>query len=158
RGAARVGTRLARHSRLRPGHRRDQTEHVQRWPADPHCGADRQADPGGACMTPRILLPVLLAACASWCVATADAPRPAPEAAPAGDAVDFLFLGEARPILVRLHITAGGKPLYDAWDGFIRAVFQFLDTDGDGVLTKDEAERAPPAGVLFAGGFFGNFQ
>ena len=56
---------------------------------------------------------------------------------------DFVFLGEARPVLVRLHMQVDGKPLQAAWDDCIDYLFRYLDVDGDGMLSKEEVERAP---------------
>jgi len=62
------------------------------------------------------------------------------------DVQDFVFLAEARPLLVRLHVRVDGKPLPDAWDALMKHVFSFLDVNSDGVLSQQEAERAPRLG------------
>ncbi|HTU23445.1 MAG TPA: EF-hand domain-containing protein [Gemmataceae bacterium] len=64
------------------------------------------------------------------------------------DVQDFVFLAEARPVLVRLHVRMDGKPLSAAWDDFMKYLFAYLDLNGDGMLSKQEAERAPPAAQL----------
>ena len=44
------------------------------------------------------------------------------QAGKAGDAVqDVVFLGDGRPVLVRLHIHVDGKPLLTAWNDFFLA-------------------------------------
>jgi Ca2+-binding EF-hand superfamily protein len=62
---------------------------------------------------------------------------------------DLVFLGDKRPVLLRLRVTIDGKPYYTAWEGFMDKLFRHLDTNGDGVLDAREAERAPPVTVLF---------
>src|SRR5262249_20432989 len=49
------------------------------------------------------------------------------------------------PLLVRLHIQIDGKPFSIAWDRYIEDLFDYLDRDGDGILSKEEGERAPAA-------------
>jgi Ca2+-binding EF-hand superfamily protein len=71
---------------------------------------------------------------------------------PAGDAYDLVFLGEARPVLVRLHVRVGGRPVESAWEKFVGEVFAYLDVNGDGVLDKDEAERVPSGELIRLGG------
>ena len=72
---------------------------------------------------------------------------------------EFVFLGESRPVLVRLHMRIDGKPLQAAWDDFMKYLFAYLDVNGDGVLSKDEAERAPDREISFSEGrnLGGNF-
>jgi Ca2+-binding EF-hand superfamily protein len=75
-----------------------------------------------------------------------EAPAAAPPEAPAkvaADVQDVVFLAEARPVLVRLHVRVDDKPVQHAWDGFMKYLFAYLDVNGDGVLDKAEAERAP---------------
>jgi Ca2+-binding EF-hand superfamily protein len=58
------------------------------------------------------------------------------------DAVqDVMFLGENRPIFIRLRLDAGGKAFRTAWLDSVKAIHSYLDRDGDGTLTKDEADR-----------------
>src|SRR5262249_34696995 len=70
----------------------------------------------------------------------------------ADDAQDFVFLAEARPVLVRLHVRVDGKPLRATWDEFMKYLFNYLDTNRDGVLSKEEAERAPSPQQILTGG------
>jgi Ca2+-binding EF-hand superfamily protein len=62
---------------------------------------------------------------------------------------DFVYLSDKRPLLMRFHVSLDGKPLVEAWDDFMGKLFAYLDRDGDGVLSKDEASGAPPAQALF---------
>jgi Ca2+-binding EF-hand superfamily protein len=93
-------------------------------------------------VTPALLalLGLLLILCGS---APADQPKPTTPAT--DDGQDFVFLGESRPVLVRLHVRMDGKSLQTAWDECIAYLFKYLDVNGDGVLTRDELERAPTA-------------
>ena len=71
----------------------------------------------------------------------------------AGDDVhEFVALTEARPLLVRLHVRSGGKPVKAAWDEFIAHLFKQYDGDKDGTLNKDEAARVPTATQILSGG------
>ncbi len=81
-----------------------------------------------------------------------------PAKEPAGPGYDFVYLGETRPILYRLHVFVDGRPIQAAWEEFTEKVFKSMDGDADGVLTRDEAVRTPPTGVLFAGNQFGGFN
>jgi Ca2+-binding EF-hand superfamily protein len=95
-------------------------------------------------------LPALLLA---WC-AQAAPPAP-PAAAPAGSPHDFVYLGDTRPILIRMNVSVEGRPLQAVWDDFVGSVFKYLDADGDGVLSREEAGRLPPPQVLFNNFGFG---
>jgi Ca2+-binding EF-hand superfamily protein len=115
-------------------------------------------------MKTRICCPVLVALLAAWSLAAAqgDPQQPAPPGnsaqAPAAGPYDVVFLSQARPVVVRLDIRVDGKPLQAAWDDFINYVFKYADTDGDGVLSKEEAEGAPdPASLNSAAFLFGGF-
>jgi Ca2+-binding EF-hand superfamily protein len=79
------------------------------------------------------------------CLVGSDASAPAPTDA---DARDLVFLGESGPILIRLHLQIEGKPLQEAWDGFVAELFRFLDRDGDGVLSDRELALAPRPALL----------
>jgi Ca2+-binding EF-hand superfamily protein len=107
---------------------------------------------------------VLLALLAAWSLAAAqgDPKQPAPgkpaKGPGAGGPYDIVFLSQARPVVVRLDVRVDGKPLQAAWDDFIDYVFKYADTDGDGVLNKEEAEGAPEPSSLNSGAFlFGGF-
>jgi Ca2+-binding EF-hand superfamily protein len=66
----------------------------------------------------------------------------------ATDVQDLVFLGEGKPLFIRLHILIDGKPFRQAWDDFIGALFTYLDRDGDGVLNEQEVEHAPQPALL----------
>jgi Ca2+-binding EF-hand superfamily protein len=66
---------------------------------------------------------------------------------------DIIVLGESRPVLIRLHVLIDGKPMEAAWLDFVGRLFKTLDRDGDGSLSKEEAEGVPsPQALLSAGG------
>jgi len=72
-----------------------------------------------------------------------DIPRPQPEATGAGqdNVQDVMFLGDTRPIFIRLRLDAGGKAFRRAWLDAVKAIHTYLDRDGNGTLTKEEADR-----------------
>lgn len=67
---------------------------------------------------------------------------------PPPDAYDLVFLGETRPVRIRLHVRIDGKPLRHAWADFIDGLFRYLDRDGDGILSQEELQRAPRPQLL----------
>src|SRR5438132_1389036 len=77
-----------------------------------------------------------------------QADEPAQRPLAARDGHDFIFLGESRPVLIRLHVRVDGKPVQQAWDDFIDSLFRYLDRDGNGVLSEDELQRAPRPQLL----------
>jgi Ca2+-binding EF-hand superfamily protein len=64
-----------------------------------------------------------------------------------------MFLAETRPIFIRLRLDAGGKAFRAAWLESVKAIHAYLDKDGNGTLTKDEADKGSlPAMVRAATG------
>jgi Ca2+-binding EF-hand superfamily protein len=93
-------------------------------------------------MSSRSGLYVLAAAAAFGLAAPAPAHADDNLSAADRDAVqDVMFLGETRPIFIRLRLDAGGKAFRTAWLDSVKAIHRYLDRDGDGTLTKDEADR-----------------
>src|SRR5437879_4822492 len=81
-----------------------------------------------------------------WLAMAEDQPQrtePAQHPIAAKDGHDLVFLGETRPVLIRLRVRIDGKPLQQAWDDFIDSLFRYLDRDGNGVLSEEELQRAP---------------
>ena len=68
------------------------------------------------------------------------------------DVQDLVFLAEARPLLIRLHVRVDGKPLSAAWDDLMKFLFTTLDVNGDGALNAQEVERARTADQILGGG------
>jgi len=64
-----------------------------------------------------------------------------------GEAVrDLVFLGEERPVFLRLRVTAGSRPFEADWPESVRTLHACLDRDGDGKLTtKRRTGRRSPA-------------
>lgn len=97
----------------------------------------------------------LLALLPWWLLADESAKPPESQ----DDAQDVVFLGDTRPMLIRLHIRIDGKPLMAAWEEFVREVFRYCDTDGDGLLSKEELQHMIPPQSLLSGGIrFGGFR
>jgi Ca2+-binding EF-hand superfamily protein len=98
------------------------------------------------------LLPVCLVLCS----------YPSPAAGPARgrDLQDLIFFGEERPVLIRLHVQVDGLPYRDvfetAWQDYLKHLFRYLDRDGDGFLSPQEAERAPVPALLLPGAWSGD--
>src|SRR5262245_28114018 len=65
------------------------------------------------------------------------------------DSVDAVFLGDAKPVLFRFHVTVDGQPYRQAWNDFVYDLFRFLDRDGDLVLSKAEAALVPAPAQLY---------
>jgi Ca2+-binding EF-hand superfamily protein len=76
-------------------------------------------------------------------LAVMSAPAAPTLAAADDDAQDLVFFSDARPVLIRLHIRIDGKPYGAAWEAYVRELFKYLDVNGDGMLSKAEATRAP---------------
>ncbi|MGL4551446.1 MAG: hypothetical protein ACRC33_09690 [Gemmataceae bacterium] len=72
-----------------------------------------------------------------------------PAADPPGDDVqDVVFLGDARPVFVRLHVRSGDGGAFAGYDAFMDRLFRYLDRDGSGGLSRTEASRAPSVAQL----------
>ena len=85
----------------------------------------------------------LLAAAPRPSPATADPPPRPADPGGADDVLDLLYLAEGRPYIFRMHVFIDGKPYTLRWAERVAKVFQFLDRDGDGVLSRDEVAFAP---------------
>ena len=69
---------------------------------------------------------------------------PPPRARPLlDDAHDLIVLHPSRPYRVRLHLQVGRRSFRADWAGQMARLFDYLDSDGDGVLSKAEAGCAP---------------
>lgn len=64
-------------------------------------------------------------------------------AARADDAMTLAFLGEGRPVLLRLHLEIEGRPGPAIWDDCARRLFEHADRNGNGALDKTEIGRLP---------------
>jgi Ca2+-binding EF-hand superfamily protein len=77
-----------------------------------------------------------------------DGPRQAAAAASPRSGQDMLFLGEGRPVLIRLHLELDGRPAQEVWHDFVGRLFQSLDRDGNGELDATESARIPPSAAF----------
>jgi Ca2+-binding EF-hand superfamily protein len=57
-------------------------------------------------------------------------------------AQDVIFLTDARPLFLRVRLDAGGKGFREAWLESLKDRAKYLDRDGDGVVTKQEAKKS----------------
>ena len=79
--------------------------------------------------------------------AFADDKRPEPKAQPSTPAVgpesiqDLIFLGDNRPLFLRLRMTLGTQPFRLAWMNSVKAMHSYLDRNNDGTVSKEEADR-----------------
>ena len=55
---------------------------------------------------------------------------------------DLLFLGDTRPLLIRLHIRVNGEGHHGRWREFVGRLHVDADTDSNRVVTRAEANRA----------------
>lgn len=62
---------------------------------------------------------------------------------PAADVQDLLYLGDERPVIVRLHIRIEQESFREMWARYVQQVFKDLDRDGDGLLNSAESSRLP---------------
>ncbi|HVS36486.1 MAG TPA: EF-hand domain-containing protein [Gemmataceae bacterium] len=87
------------------------------------------------------LAALLFGACV---LAAAPEGKPAPAA---DDVQDVVLLADGRPVFLRLHIQVDGKPFRaahaEAVNAYLEGLFAQLDSNGDGVLSEDEARRMP---------------
>src|SRR5262245_13465494 len=78
--------------------------------------------------------------------AFAAGPPPRPVREP--DQLDFAFLANDRPVLIRMHLRAGDK-VYDAeWQTWMDKLFAWFDKNNDGTLNAAEAARLPQPQTL----------
>jgi Ca2+-binding EF-hand superfamily protein len=67
----------------------------------------------------------------------------------------IVYLADGRPILIELDLRIDGKPVADAYAEFMAKLFDHLDRDKDGVLSRSEMAVAPPPAALAAPNAFG---
>ena len=91
-------------------------------------------------------------AAGAGCLVSPAAPAAEPPAKVADDVQDFVFLGEARPVLVRLHVRIDGKPLQAAWDDCIEYLFGYLDVERRRRAEQGRSRARPTAAAATGGG------
>jgi Ca2+-binding EF-hand superfamily protein len=100
----------------------------------------------------RLCCLVIAGLVACWTLSLAET-KPNTQAPPeAGEYHDIVYFAESQPVLIRVHVRMDGKPISKLWDDCVTKVFQYLDTNGDGFLDKDEVQRVPPPAALFGMG------
>jgi len=113
-------------------------------------------------MMRRILPPGLaVAILVPWCLAGEMKPakpaqppnRPTAQPPDPAEVQDAVLFGEARPVLLRLHVRVDGKPFQAVWEDFLRDAFRHFDRDQDGVLSREEAALVPPPQQFLGGAY-----
>ncbi len=61
----------------------------------------------------------------------------------AGEARDVLLMLDSGPLHMRIHVSVGKRSPSEARQNTIDRLWKTLDADGDGKLTRDEAQRSP---------------
>jgi Ca2+-binding EF-hand superfamily protein len=69
---------------------------------------------------------------------------------PGDDVMDVVIFGNARAAFVRVRVAIGGQGYKTTWGEFVVRLHAYLDRNGDGVLTVDEANKAPWTQLLLA--------
>jgi Ca2+-binding EF-hand superfamily protein len=109
-------------------------------------------------MTHRLLCVAGLAVLLACCGITVGQIRGPHSAGFDPDAFDFVYLGETRPVHIRLHLRMQGKRLSTVWGECVGYLFKQLDSNRDGFLSAREIARMPPPDLLFRGSnLFGGF-
>ena len=67
----------------------------------------------------------------------------AADPAPTAEVRDVILMLDNGPLHVRLHVSVGKKAPAEARRGTMERLLKSLDTDGDGKLSRDEAQRSP---------------
>jgi Ca2+-binding EF-hand superfamily protein len=94
-------------------------------------------------------LPTVFTLAASLALADDKAPPPASNLAdPAESVQDLIFLGDNRPIFLRLKMTLGPRPFRVAWMDSVKAMHAYLDRNGDGTVSKEEADKGALATLV----------
>jgi Ca2+-binding EF-hand superfamily protein len=77
--------------------------------------------------------------------------HPGNSAAPArgeSDLQKIVYLSDRGPIVIDLHLRIDGRSFRTAYSEFMARLFEYLDRDRDGVLSKTEVHGAPPPAIL----------
>ena len=91
----------------------------------------------------RLVGPLLLGLVATATAADDPVAKPVPPRSTADpDAVqDVIFLGDSRPIFIRLRMNLAGAPFREAWMDSVKILHKYLDRNGDGKVSKEEADK-----------------
>jgi Ca2+-binding EF-hand superfamily protein len=92
------------------------------------------------CRAAAALLAALLAAGVALLPAAGPVPPPT-TATP----LELVYLGDGRTLRLAIDVELDGRPLDAVWEETFHQLFDNLDRDGDGFLSREEARRAPSA-------------
>jgi Ca2+-binding EF-hand superfamily protein len=96
----------------------------------------------------RLLTAALVLTAALLGVAVTDGVKADDPPDEVSDWQQVVFFGPTKPMLLRLHVRVNGKPYPLLFDGYVKEMFDFLDHDGDGFLSKEEAAHLPDGPTL----------
>ena len=82
-----------------------------------------------------------MTACWAWLALLAAAPAATPAALAADEVQDAVLFHPDRPLFVRLRIRLNERGYRVAWRQAMARLFQYLDTDADGVVSPEEMNR-----------------
>lgn len=77
-----------------------------------------------------------------------ELPRHVFAPSPEDEVQDLVFFGDERPVFLRLRVRVDDAGFRVAWSDFVERLHRFLDADGDGTLTLQEAQRGSWTQVL----------
>src|SRR5688572_28819589 len=66
---------------------------------------------------------------------------------PPCDTHDIVYLSPKGPVLIRLHVRIDGQSVQGRFDALMDEIFDSLDANRDGRLSKEEAALAPSLGA-----------
>ncbi|MCI0681833.1 MAG: EF-hand domain-containing protein [Gemmataceae bacterium] len=100
----------------------------------------------------------VLAASVGSLAAQPERLRDGPPAPKGSEPIELVFLRDQGPVVLRLHVLAGGQPVHVGWQQYLERWFDYLDRHNRGALGDKDLQGAPNAGsmrILAAqGGFF----
>jgi Ca2+-binding EF-hand superfamily protein len=80
-----------------------------------------------------------------------EKPKDTPAVTELTDLQDIVYLGDKRPLVIRLRVQVDGKSFQTPWQSALKDLFDFYDRDGDGGLDEKEAARLPSPQELMQG-------
>ncbi len=95
-------------------------------------------------MAPKAQRVALLVLCA-WAVTTVPDCVRAGKPKTSDDVADFIFVGDSRPVFIRLRVRVQRKGFQQFWRAFVDGQFAQFDADNDGQLSPEEFSRAARA-------------
>jgi len=108
----------------------------------PAASALRFAAPAASAL--RLTLLAAVFCCSALASAAHGQDDEAADAPPAGSEVrDCILMLDGKPLHLRFHISLGGKALSQLRKEYVARLFESLDTDQSGKLSREEAARSP---------------